>query len=890
MIVKPRANGEEERHEARRRWLRASRYSLLRLAIVALAALLMHVAAERDRTRAALSRLPLEQVRHVFPNAERLGGQGKRSEAEVFNAAGELLGYVFTTSPEADDLVGYSGPSNLIVGLSPQGDVRAVSLLTSRDTQAHVADVQAKTSFWRQFEGWSADNVSSAKVEAVSGSTLTSLAMAEAIERHLGRSVSLRFPEPLTLEEVQTHFTGASKLVPDQPKPGWLQIQDDAGHTLGYALRTSPQSDNVLGYRGPTQAWMAIDPDRQTVSAVRLRKSYDTPEYVDRVREDLDYLASLAGRSIDEGAKLDFKAAGIEGVSGATQTSYAVAEGVRRRLMSENTPAPKSNAAWQPQWRDAALLAVVIGALLMCFSRVRALRSARTVWQIVLIAGLGIWLGDLLSLALFAGWSGNGVPWRTAPVLVLLATIALVVPWTTRRQVYCHYLCPHGAAQEWLGRFRKLHRPLPEKWSKWLGKLPYLLLAAGFVLSLNVTGFDLSWLEPFDAWVLSRRAMIPAAIAVAGLAASLFVPMAYCRFGCPSGALFKIIQSHGQHDRLRPHDKFAVVLLAAAAGFLWLPELVRRLSASASRTPVRLTEPPTLTGRAFGTTWSVKLRDDISNADALQTAIADELERIESTLSHWRKTSQTFQFNSSRTTVALEFEPEFVALVERGLQLSRATDGAFDMTVAPLVEAWGFGPGGPKENEPTDEEIAAVLQRCGWQKLEIDVAANSIRKRHPDLQLDLGALLQGYAADQIAKLLEERSLKQALIEVGGELRAVGVWTVAIENPASASEPLRTLSLADAALATSGTYRKRAGKKASHIIDPRTGKPVETKWQLCAVIRPSCLEADGRATALLASGDDALEIADRERLAVLVADSNGEAQVSEAGKSAFGSSR
>lgn len=860
-----------------------------RATAIVLAAVLLYCAGrqQREQTPPAVA---LEQAQRVFPTVHRVGRFDESHGAwPVYGERGAPLGYVLTTSPAADDLIGYSGPSNLIVGLTLDRRIQAVALLSSRDTPAHVAQVRDDARFWRQFEGRPADadpEANAEPIEAVSGSTLTSLAMAEGVERNVsGKSVSFRFPAPLTLAEVQDVFPSATALQVDAPRRGWIGVSGEGGELLGYAVRTSPQADNVIGYAGPTESWAAVDRQRQTVVAVRLRKSYDTPEYVDRVRQDERYLEQLAGRSPEEWVRIDFQREGIEGVSGATQTSYAIAEGLRRRFAADaEKPAATEEAMWRPGIRDVALGFIILGALVMSFSRLKSSRRLRILWQIVLVAGFGLWLGDLLSLALVTGWAKGGAPWRTAPGLVALLAVALLAPWATRRQVYCRQICPHGAVQEWLGRFRRLHWKTPPRLARVLRAAPFALLAVAFVLAVVAPRFDLSLLEPFDAWALWSAALIPVVfiptcLAVLSLAFSLFVPMGYCRFGCPTGALLKMVQTHAG-ERFRWRDAAALGLLLFAAAYVFLPPV---LPASLFMASSDEAAPPPgasreFSGRAFGTTWSVKLRTPA--ARSLQHVIDEELERIESSFSHWREESETSQFNSSRTTLAMEMSPECLALVSFGRRLSEATDGAFDPTVAPLVDAWGFGPSGPRK-QPTDDEIAALLAQTGWRKLTIDEKDGTLQKTNPRLKIDLGALLQGYAADRIGGRLEARGIEQYLVEVGGELKARGSWKVAIENPADAARPLRTVLLRDSALATSGVYRN-----AGHILDPHTGRPAEARWRLVAVIRPTCLEADGWATALLAASERAPAVAERERIAALLLGADGAIETSPAGSAAF----
>lgn len=892
---------------------------LYRLGVLCVAAWLAHLAARNEREP---SHMPLEAVQGFFPEAVSLSAPiDSRREVLVFASDGKRLGSVLTTSPEADDLIGYSGPSNLLIALEPDGRVRGVTLLASGDTAAHVDEVRQSGSFWKSFVGWSPATEPSRRIDAVSGSTLTSLAMAEAVERRLaGSTISRRFSEPVTLDEARTLFSKAARLQSDEPRIGWSRVLDDSGKTLGFVLRTSPIGDNVRGYRGPTESLAAISSDERTVIGVRLRRSYDTPEYVDRVREDDDFLSRLAGRSIDEWARIDFAKAGIEGVSGATQTSFGVAEALRRRFDAEVAARNEVVKSSRRTWHNAGLLLVVVGSLTIAYSPLRADRRLRLAWQGVLILGFGICLGDLLSVALLAGWSRNGTPWQTAPSLVLLAAVALLAPWGTRRNVYCQHLCPHGAAQEWLtslrhwfarsnpkrqrgrtlhtegtleakscetpalagssGYFFRGHRVV-----RWLARVPALVLAVGLWIALIAPRFDLAQLEPFDAWVLPLTAIVSSVVFAVGILASLFVPQAYCRFGCPTGALLKFVRSGGHYDHFGRRDVAAIVLLLVGAGLVGVRPSTgpnaHDLEDARQVTTSNRNATTELRGQAFGTTWSVKLRGNWPHSEDVRNRIAAELSRIETTLSHWRPESATAQFNETETTLPMEQPAELIALVARGQELSRATDGLFDMTVAPLVQAWGYGPGERRETPPTDAEIQTLLQRTGWQKLEVDLEANTLRKLHSALQLDLGALLQGYAVDQVAALLDSssRNTPEYLIEIGGELRARGAWPVAIENPSDASRPLLTLTLADAALATSGTYRSRRamnGEEAHHLISPKTGRPVAATIRLCSVLSSTCVEADGWATALcLSEFSSAVRIANEHSLRVWLVDEAGE---------------
>lgn len=854
--------------------IRVTSLRVFRLSVILLAAWLLQIAERRSVLPD--DSIALNDVRTFFPETHRLSGPDERSIRTVWNSRGERLGSVLTTSPNTDDIIGYSGASNLLAAIDPQGQVVGVKILSSGDTPAHVRDVERHNSFWRQFVGWAPDTEPLPKIDGVSGSTLTSLAMAEAVERRLrGQSTSRRFPQAVTLNEVQAFFPRAAEFREDSVRPAWFMVLDTAGKRLGYVVRTAPASDNVRGYKGPTESLVAVASDQQTILGVRLRKSFDTADYVDRVRDDVEFLALLARHRVEDWPTINFRDAGIEGVSGATQTSFAVAEGLRRRFRADesiSSAVPGSIVST----RNICVAIIAIGGLVVSVSRLRSSRRFLTLWHIIAVAILGVGFGDLLSLATVVGWGRHGIPFRASRGVVLLAVVALMTPWSTRRNVYCQHICPHGIAQGWLGRFRKCHVAVPERWRVWLGRFPSVLLVIGFVIAIVIPSFDLTILEPFDAWVLKGAAVVSAVIAVAGLAMSIVVPQAYCRFGCPTGALLKFVRSGGRHDRFGLRDAVAgLLLVSVAVGLAATDSKPTSQSVMTASTPTA-SALPELSGRAFGTTWRVKFRTSDRDFTQLRERIAAEVQRIEQLLSHWSPGSATSEFNANETTLEMEVPAELIHLVAQAQELSRATDGAYDITVAPLVKAWGFGPAGEIATAPTDTELAAILAKVGWQKLTVDREANTLKKQNPELQIDLGSILQGYTADRISAVIRESSPEsepEFLIDVGGELLARGSWTVAIEDPTNPSRSKKTFVLTNAALATSGTSRTARvidGQTIHHLISPKNGRPFPVGSRSISVSARTCLEADGWATALWLVGPiEARRLADEHRLELWV---------------------
>jgi thiamine biosynthesis lipoprotein len=275
-----------------------------------------------------------------------------------------------------------------------------------------------------------------------------------------------------------------------------------------------------------------------------------------------------------------------------------------------------------------------------------------------------------------------------------------------------------------------------------------------------------------------------------------------------------------------------------------------------------------LAGSTMGTTYSIKLVAPPESLvkDALQKQIADTLERVENLTSTYRDLSELSAFNSSQSTEWHASSSELCDVIEQALQISRLTDGAFDMTVGPLVNLWGFGPDGDIQQPPTEDEISAAAARVGYKRIETDCSMPAIRKNRHDMYVDLSGWAKGYAVDKVAEALNENELADYLVEIGGEMRMRGHnadnlgWAVAIEAPVVSERAVQTiLRITDRSVATSGNYRnffENDGKLYSHTIDGRSGRPVSHSLAAVTVIDQSAAFADGMATALLVLGAEA----------------------------------
>jgi thiamine biosynthesis lipoprotein len=284
-----------------------------------------------------------------------------------------------------------------------------------------------------------------------------------------------------------------------------------------------------------------------------------------------------------------------------------------------------------------------------------------------------------------------------------------------------------------------------------------------------------------------------------------------------------------------------------------------------------------LRGEAMGTTWTVKVAGealDPSASDRALNAITDALDNVNTSMSTYRDDSDLSRFNRHPAQQAFQAPAPLLTVIDEALRISKLTDGAFDITVSPLVDAWGFGPQGQQE-PPNEDTLAAIATRVGWSKLTRQ--GDTLVKSHDDLHCDLSAIAKGFAVDNVINALVALGHKDLLVEVGGEISARGTnrrhqpWRLGIEVPTSDTrEVFAVVSLQDHAMATSGDYRnfyETDGVRRSHTIDPRTGHPVDHTLASVTVIHPSGMTADGWATALMVLGEEqGRALAEREGLA------------------------
>lgn len=295
-----------------------------------------------------------------------------------------------------------------------------------------------------------------------------------------------------------------------------------------------------------------------------------------------------------------------------------------------------------------------------------------------------------------------------------------------------------------------------------------------------------------------------------------------------------------------------------------------------------------LSGPTMGTSWNVTLVRPAGvplEQEALVGGITSALEAVNASMSTYREDSEISRFNLSPRDDSFAVSADFATVLSAALQVGEATQGAYDITVGPLVNLWGFGPGGMGAEPPQQQAVEDTLRRVGQQHLQLDVEASRISKT-ADVYLDLSSIAKGYAVDKVATWLQGQGITDFLVEVGGEMRVAGqsprgdAWRVAIEQPdASQVTIARAIRLADAGVATSGDYRnffEVDGQRYSHSIDPRTGQPVAHELVSVTVVHPSTMMADAWATALTIMGaEPAWTVAQQQGLAVYLIERDGD---------------
>ncbi|MCU0287433.1 MAG: FAD:protein FMN transferase [Acidobacteria bacterium] len=289
----------------------------------------------------------------------------------------------------------------------------------------------------------------------------------------------------------------------------------------------------------------------------------------------------------------------------------------------------------------------------------------------------------------------------------------------------------------------------------------------------------------------------------------------------------------------------------------------------------------------MGTTYMVKIvkTSEITPGSAaeitktLSAGIADRLETVNKQMSMWREDSEISRFNRYQETGWFDVSSDTALVIAEALQTSEKSGGAFDITVGPLINLWGFGPAKEKKEIPDETQIKEALTKTGYRKLSVRLNPPAVQKIDPGIYCDLSAIAKGFGVDKVSEYIEGKGFTKYLVEIGGEVRSRGInaqgkpWHVAIASPDGSANYQKILFLKDASMATSGDYHnyfEKDGVRYSHTIDPHTGKPITHKLASVTVVHASCMTADAMATAIDVLGPEkGYEFALKENLPVFL---------------------
>jgi thiamine biosynthesis lipoprotein len=300
------------------------------------------------------------------------------------------------------------------------------------------------------------------------------------------------------------------------------------------------------------------------------------------------------------------------------------------------------------------------------------------------------------------------------------------------------------------------------------------------------------------------------------------------------------------------------------------------LLASCAREPRELV----LSGPTMGTTYTVKVvgTPRTLDAEAVRHELESVLASIDAEMSIYRPDSSISRFNADTSTDWIDVPVGLAKVVAAAREVSERSGGVFDITLAPLIAAWGFGPAGESASLPSEAELANLRERMGYRSLDVRLAPPALRKQHPALTIDINGIAPGYAVDLLAERFEALGVRDFMIDIGGEVLARGrntrgeSWRIAVERPIdSEPTPFEILELDNASVTTSGEYRhyyERGGQRYSHTLDPRSGHPIRGYGSVC-IVGDSTLVIDAWATALNVLGpDEGMALAEREGLAAM----------------------
>jgi transcriptional regulator of nitric oxide reductase len=488
----------------------------------------------------------------------------------IYNASDNTIGSVIQTSPQSDHIIGYSGPTNCWIVLDEQSKIVSIEVANSGDTIDHVAAVKNDPTFAESFRGIGFGETDQWQdIDAVSGATLTSYAIVSSVANRMGASApSLKFmaqPHPHNVSALFDSVARVSRIeATDRPNIWNVYCDSDLA---GFVMATTPFADQISGYQGPTMTLAGFDAEGKCVGLI-VDQTYENQPYANYLDDDRYFQKLYVGKTLQEIAQLTPEENGIDGVSGATMTSMSVAESLP--LAAKGALQPIDNAAkniarrpisW---WADIVTVLLTIAGVMFSFGRFGKFKKLRFAYLLAVIVFLGFINGHMISQASIVGWSTSAIPWSVAPGLVFLSLAALAIPMFTKHQPYCHHICPFGAMQQLTRKRIGWKVSIPKAIDRALKWIPFALLLLVVLAALSKSNFNLASIEPFDGFAFRVAGWATIGVFAIGLIASIFSPMAYCRYGCPTGALLGFLKFRADSHRLGPRDWAAMLLVAAA--------------------------------------------------------------------------------------------------------------------------------------------------------------------------------------------------------------------------------------------------------------------------------------------------------------------------------------
>lgn len=336
----------------------------------------------------------------------------------------------------------------------------------------------------------------------------------------------------IELSEIHDLFPDAQQL--QLLDTSYFAVKNAENETVGSVLLSSPYSDGIKGYAGPTPLLIALDKEGK-IMQVRILANRETPGFLKSVT-NAGFFESWNGLTVDEALQKD-----VDAVSGATYSSRGIQNSLKARLAVVSRQSVTEATDNSALWPNLCILLVVVMAL-VCFFIPQKTKTLRLITLLLSILILGFWRDAMMSLYLFYGWLTNGLSLATEWVLVLVALLAVMLPLFTGKAFYCTYLCPMGALQEMVGKACKKKVKMSNKLVMILLIIRKLYLLVILVLLALGIITNLVFFEPFSVFSVRSLTVFSVVFAVIILAASLFINRAWCRFLCPTGLLFDLVR------------------------------------------------------------------------------------------------------------------------------------------------------------------------------------------------------------------------------------------------------------------------------------------------------------------------------------------------------------